>query len=286
MKHIHYHIQNSENLKLFCRAWISDVEIPKGVVILVHGLGEHSGRYNHIGDALTKSGYHLASFDLRGHGLSEGKRGDIPVFEHVLDDVSLFLQDSNERFGENLPLFLYGHSLGALIVVTFALRRAPDLAGIIATSPPFRLSFEPPKATLFVGRILAKIMPSTTMINNLEHAALSRDRAIVKAYQDDVYVHNRISAALAISMLEKGQYALAHARDFALPLLLMHGTADRITSPEATREFAEKAGPNVDLVLWEAYYHETHNDIGKDQVISKLVSWIEAKTHPNKENLP
>lgn len=278
MKHINYHIQSSESLKLFCRAWLSEEAKPRGVINLVHGLGEHSGRYYHVADALNKAGYHLAAFDLRGHGLSEGKRGDIPSFERVLDDVGLFLQDSRERFGSLETQFLYGHSLGANIVVNFGLRRPAELAGIIATSPSFRLAFDPPKLTLFMGKILAKISPSFTMNNNLELDALSRDRAVVQAYKDDVYVHNRISAKLAMSLFQSGQYALDHAHEFTLPLLLMHGTEDRIGSPEATKEFADKAHENVELILWEDYYHETHNDIGKEKVIAKLISWIDEKT--------
>jgi alpha-beta hydrolase superfamily lysophospholipase len=278
MKHINYQIHSSENLKLFGRAWLSEKPDPKGVVNLIHGLGEHSGRYHHIGDALNEAGYHLAAIDLRGHGLSDGKRGDIPSFERVLDDVGLFLQDSQRRFGNLQTHFLYGHSLGANIVVNFGLRRSAELAGIIATSPSFRLAFDPPKLTLFMGKILAKISPSFTMNNNLELDALSRDQAIVQAYKDDVYVHNRISAKLAMSLFESGQYALDHAHEFTLPLLLMHGTEDRIGSSKATQEFADKAYENVELVLWEGYYHETHNDIGKEKVIAKLIAWIDEQT--------
>jgi alpha-beta hydrolase superfamily lysophospholipase len=267
-----------DGLSLFGRLWKSPSKDIKGVVNLVHGIGEHSGRYAHIAKALNESGYHLAAFDLRGHGISEGKRGFSPSLNHLMDDIELFLHESHNRLGQDLPVYLYGHSLGANLVLNYGLRRKPQVSGVIATGPSFALAFEPPKLKLFLGKILANIWPTFTMSNELEQNALSRDQAIVKAYQDDVFVHDRISARLTIDIIESGQYALAHAEDWTLPLLLMHGTADRITSSHASEEFAKRSSQYTELVLYKDCYHEIHNDLNKEIVIEKMISWLDERT--------
>ena len=274
MNHLTFNFSSKDGLSLLSRAWLSNQSDIRGMVHLVHGLGEHSGRYAHIAKALNDAGYHLVGFDLRGHGLSEGKRGHSPNLETLLDDVQSFLDEINKRFGQFDAKFLYGHSLGANIVLNFGLRRSAELSGIIATSPSLRLAFAPPKLKLIMGKVIAAVMPSMLMNNGLEQDALSRDKAIVKAYTDDVLVHDHISAKLAMDLFDSGTYALEHASDWQYPLLLMHGTADRITSAQASQEFAQKAGSPVELVLWESYYHETHNDLGKQQVIAKMIDWL------------
>ena len=275
MKHISFNFTTADNLTLFGRVWLSTNAEIKGVVNLVHGIGEHSGRYDHIGEGLNAAGYHLAAFDLRGHGLSEGKRGFSPSLNHLMDDIELFLSESQSQIGNGYPKFLYGHSLGANLVLNFGVRRKPQISGVIAPGPSFALAFDPPKIKLFLGKILAKLLPSFTMSNELDTTALARDEAVVKAYRDDVYVHDKISARLTMDILESGQYGLDHAQAWTLPLLLMHGTADRITSHKATQQFAEKGNGSIDLVLFDNYYHEIHNDIGKEKVVKQMIDWLD-----------
>ena len=268
-----FNFKTNDGLTLLGRVW-QTTGTPKGIVNLVHGLGEHSGRYAHVAEALSKAGYNLIGFDLRGHGLSEGKKGHTPDIDHLMDDITLFLEKSRSLFGGDFPNFLYGHSLGGLLVINYGLRRKPDLAGIIATDPALGLSFEPPKAKLMLGKLMADLMPTFTMNNALELEALSRDAAIVKAYQNDVLVHSRISAKLAMELIDGGAYALEHADEWDLPLLLMHGTADLIASSKASEKFASKADDKVTLQLWEGYYHEIHNDFGKEGVIAFMIDWL------------
>ena len=275
MKHTPFNFKTSDGLELFGRVWRAQTDPAKGIVNLVHGVGEHSGRYAHVAETLTKAGYHLAAFDLRGHGLSEGKRGHAPSFDQLLDDVTVFLQESQTRLGADLPVFLYGHSLGGLIVIDYGLRRSSSLSGIISTGPALALAFEPPKFKLFIGKAMANLAPSFTMNNALDVNALSRDAAIVKAYQDDALVHDRISAKLVMDMFDAGKYDLEHAAEWQIPLLLMHGTEDHISSAAASRQFKTSADGKVDLVLWESYFHEIHNDIGKEPVLETMVNWLD-----------
>ena len=278
MENLTFNFSTNDGLTLLGRIWQTPSPKPKGVVNLVHGLGEHSGRYADVAKMMNQAGYHFAGFDLRGHGLSEGKRGHSPGFDYLLDDVSIFLDQSRLIIGDPCPQFLYGHSLGGCIVINYGLRRSPTLAGVIATAPPLRLSFAPPKIKLSFGKIMSALFPSLVMRNELEQEALSRDKAIVKAYQDDVLVHDRISARLAIDLIEGGQYGLDHAGDWGIPLLLMHGTGDRISASDASEEFAQKAGEKVFLELWEDYYHEIHNDLGQEKVLQKMIDWLDVQT--------
>lgn len=270
-----FNFNASDNLTLFGRVWQSEVTPVKGVVNLVHGLGEHSGRYAHIAEALTKAGYHFIAFDLRGHGLSEGKRGHTPNYDQLLNDVDQFLVKSKQIVSADLPNFLYGHSLGGGIVINYGLRRQNTLKGIIATDPALELAFKPSGFTLWMGKLMANLAPAFSMDNGLELAALSRDVAIVQAYKNDALVHSKMSAKLGMALLDSGRYAMDHAEEWTLPLLLMHGTADRITSSEASRKFAENAKSGVTLRLWDGYYHEIHNDIGKSDVIAAMIDWLD-----------
>lgn len=268
-----FNFKTNDGLTLLGRIWQTTGK-PKGIVNLIHGLGEHSGRYAHVAETLTKAGYNLIGFDLRGHGLSEGPLGHTPDYEHIMDDVALFMQKSNEFFGSDHPNFLYGHSLGGTIVLNYALRRKPNLNGVISTGPALRLSFEPPKIKLVLGKIMANLMPTFSMNNALDVNALARDAAIVKAYQDDVLVHDRLSAKLVMELFDSGKYALEHTADWTLPLLLMHGSEDRISSCQASEEFAQKAGDIVTFKQWDGFYHEIHNDFGKEEVKAFMIDWL------------
>lgn len=264
--------RSADGLLLVGRCWEPDGE-PKAVVCLVHGLGEHCGRYAHVAAALNDAGYAVLASDKRGHGRSEGKRGHVPSYDALMDDIGLLLAQAAERY-PGKPRFLYGHSLGGNEVLNYALRRRPDVAGVVSTSPGLRPGFKPPALQLAAGRLMNRLWPAFTMPNSLEMDALCRDPAVIAAYQADPLNHDRLSARLGIGLLEAGEWALAHAAEFPVPLLLMHGTADRLTSPAASVEFAGRAA-NCTLQLWEGFYHETHNDPEKDRVIAFMVRWLD-----------
>lgn len=266
---------NQDGTKFYVRGWEPDRK-PKAVVCLVHGHSEHVGRYAHVGEAFSKAGYVLAGYDERGHGKTSGARGHIPSYEAMLDDISDFMALMQKRY-PGLPRFLYGHSMGGNQVINFALRRRPVLAGVIATGPWLKLAFDPPAIKLTLGRLMNNIYPAFTQASELETAALSRDPEVVHAYEKDPLVHDKISARLFVSMYESGLWALDHAADFSLPLLLMHGTADRLTSWRASREFAEHAGKNITWRAWDGFYHEIHNEPGKAEVLKTMTAWMDGR---------
>lgn len=265
---------SSDALRLYGRGWLP--EKPKAVVCLVHGHGEHVGRYEPVAFALAERGYALFGFDLRGHGNSAGPRGHTPSYEALLDDIQLFCQQVGEHHPE-LPRFLYGHSMGGNLVINYALRRQPELRGVVATGPWLELAFQPPELQVMLGRLMNRLAPTFTQDSGLDTKALARDERVVQAYESDPLVHSKISARLFVSMYEAGQWALQHAAMFPLPLLLMHGEADRLTSADASRRFAEAVpAGRCTLRLWSGFYHEIHNEPEKAQVLQTMLDWLDA----------
>jgi acylglycerol lipase len=274
MQHFEFEWQTEDGLQLYAQGWQPQTE-PKAVICLVHGLGEHSGRYAHLAAFLNQAGYALLAFDLRGHGKSKGQRGHTPSYDVLQEDISQLLEEAVARYPDR-PRFLYGHSLGGNLVIGYTLRRRPQLAGVIATGPLLRTAFEPPAWKLTLAKIMRSLRPTLSLSNGLDRQALSRDPEVVRAYNDDPLVHDRISARLAMDMLQSGLWSLEHAAEFPLPLLLMHGGADRITSAQASREFAAQAREVCTLKIWDGFYHEIHNEPEQGEVFEYLLGWLES----------
>ena len=273
MKHTEFKFKTFDGLSLFCQNWHPKNQ-PKAVICLVHGLGEHSGRYTHVADRLTKAGYAICTFDLRGHGQSEGPRGHTPSYEALLQDISSLLEVANKQFPQ-LPSFLYGHSLGGNLVLNYVLRRQSHLKGVIATSPWLRLAFEPPRFKIILAQITNYIRPSFSQKNGLDIKTLSRDPEVVHSYENDPLVHDNISTRMFIDIYQSGQWALKHASKFSLPLLLMHGGDDKIISVKASHEFVNTKNKNCTLKIWDGLYHEIHNEPEKEKVFKFMVDWLD-----------
>jgi len=252
---------------------------PKKVVCLVHGLGEHSIRYSHVAKSLNEASYSFVAFDMRGHGKSQGQRGHTPSLETLYEDIATLI-DEVKRETSGLPIFLYGHSLGGMLVLSYISRHSPQLAGAISTGPLLRPGFETPAWKLSLGKLMRRIAPTFSMSNGLDRSGLSRDAEIVHAYNTDPLVHDRVSARLGIDMLEEGLWLLHSTPKLEIPTLLMHGSLDRICSPRASMEFAETAGDLLTLKIWDGLYHEIHNEPEKDQVLQYFIQWLNERISP------
>ena len=277
---IKWRFKSQDNLELFTHAFPAE-EDPKAVICIVHGHGEHIERYEHVAQAFNRAGYSVIGFDHRGHGQSDGPRGHIPSYEMLMDDLTRFRQEVNGYY-EELPHFIWGHSMGGNITLNYILRHAnlfgEKMKGVIATGPWLKLAFEPPAIQLFLGRLMNKIKPDFTQESGLDTAALARDPEVVRAYEEDNLVHGKVSARLMVEMLDAGNWALENAQNFPLPLLLMHGSADKITSAAASKEFASNAPRDkVDLKIWEGFYHELHNEPEKEEVYQTIIDWMDSK---------
>jgi alpha-beta hydrolase superfamily lysophospholipase len=264
--------KSSDGLDMYARGW-APAGTPKAAIMLVHGHGEHVARFDHVAAALTKKGYAMLGFDLRGHGKSGGARGHTAAYDALMDDIASFSRQTDQRYA-GLPRFLYGHSLGGNLVLNYVLRRKPDLHGVIATGPWLKLAFQPPASQVTLGRLMNGIAPGFTQHSKLDTRGLSHDQAVITAYENDPLVHDKISARLFVAIYESGLWALEHAAEFPLPLLLMHGAADPITSVKASQEFAEKACTKTTLKVWDGLYHEIHNELEKAEVFNFMLDWL------------
>jgi len=266
---------DKEGLKFYSRGWEPDKD-PKAVVALVHGLGEHVGRYAHVGEAFNKAGYALMGFDLRGHGQSGGPRGHTPSFEAYMQDIDLLLQAVRRRY-PGLPIFLYGHSLGGILVLNYGLRRKPDLKGVIATSPGLHTELEKQPVKIMLARMLGGLVPTVATRSGLDTSGLSHDPQVERDYLNDKLTHDQISLGFGKIMLGANQWVLQHASEFPLPLLLMHGTSDPIAFPSGSEEFAAALSGKAKLVLWDNLYHETHNELEKAEVLKVSIQWMDER---------
>ncbi len=265
-----------DGINLYVCEWLPDGP-PESLVLLVHGLGEHSGRYQHVAEFFTRNSIALFSFDLRGHGRSGGVRGHAASYDAIMGDIDAFLKQIGKRF-PSTPLFLYGHSLGGNLVLYHLLNRKSTLTGAIVTSPGLRTAEEVPGWKVALGKILYSLVPSFQMDNGLDVTGLSRNQAVVDAYQADPLVHPKVSARLGMDLIENGRSILAKAASLEVPTLLMVGSADRIIEPQAVREFAAGAGKMVNFREWPEGYHELHNDLEQAAILQIMVEWIKSHT--------
>lgn len=249
---------------------------PKGLICLVHGLGEHIGRYTHVADFFTSNGFSFFGIDLRGHGHSEGRRGHTPSHDRLIDDVEEFLMYARSEYND-LPMFLYGHSMGGNIVSNYLLKKnTNELAGAVLSSPWLMLYEEPPKWKLAFASIISKFWGAFTEPNQVDPDLLTNDPLLNKKYIEDPMVFNRISARLFMGCYTQGKWAIEHMEKLKLPVLAFHGNDDKLISPLGTKTFAEK---RPDLITFHALNdtkHEPHNDFKKNEVMNVVLDWVKS----------
>lgn len=275
MKYEELRWESRDALELYTQKWEPENDL-KGVVCLVHGLGEHSGRYLHWADRLVGAGYAVLISDLRGHGKSEGQRGHTPSFDHYADDVSILLEAAADSY-PGKPAFLYGHSLGGLIVLYYLIQRRPEIAGAVVTGSALHSAVAEQKVKVYLARLLGSITPTGSMPSGLEQEAISSDSAVVEAYRKDPLVHDRVSFGFGKQSLQAIDYVFNNASRINLPLLIMHGTDDRLAYASGVKELAGLIPGDCTLKLWEKFYHEIHNEAKQDEVFTYLKKWLDSK---------
>ena len=264
--------KSDDDLNLHTHTWMPLGDI-RGVIVIIHGLGEHGGRYADLAEKLGNTGFIVCSFDLRGHGRSEGRRGHTKRYADLLHDIEAFLDKCRTDFPD-LPQYLYGHSLGGNLVLNYATRNHSAVQGIIVTSPWLKLRNPPSKSLLFIVDILGKILPGFLVKNRLKAEDLSRDLRVVHDYRTDKLVHNHISLRMLKQVYYAGINVSLNIYKINTPLLVMHGSADNITSCKATREFVRNSSNKTTYIEWQDGYHELHNDLHKEEVLETLLNWL------------
>ena len=254
--------------------WWQPAGTPKATLVRVHGLGEHSGRNSHVAERLRDAGYAVCMFDLRGHGRSPGGRGHTP-FDRTMEDIAACLAEARDRV-PGVPRFLYGHSLGGLLVLTYALRQKPDLAGLVVSSAALRTPVLEQQLKVTAAKLLGSALPTVAIPSGLDDTGLSRDPAVIEAYRADPLVHDKGSLALAKDAAAGADWAMAHAGDLTLPLLMLHGSDDPIVYARGTEEFASKVDGDVTVTIYEGLLHEPHNEPEQDEVLADVIAWLDA----------
>lgn len=248
-------------------------ETVRGAVVLVHGMGEHSGRYfKSVVPMLWQSSLAVVLFDHTGHGKSDGKRGHCPSYQHLMDVMDLVVTRTAMLY-PGIPLFLYGHSMGGNLVLNYVLRNATAVRAVIATSPFLRLAFEPPRWKLLLGKLMLRMAPSLTLPSGLDPQAISRMKEEVEAYQNDPLVHDLVSPMYTFPVMEAGEWAMANAHRLGVSTLLCHGTGDRITDHRATAAF-NRCSDRTKLHLFEEGHHELHHDYCRGELFDLIGKWL------------
>lgn len=257
-------------------AWYTRPKIVKGAVVLVHGFGEHSGRYlDDVVPKLLEENLAVFSYDNIGHGKSGKKRGHCPNYSSLLELLDNVIAKAR-LFNPNKPIFLYGQSMGGNLVLNHALSIKSNLAGIVATSPYLKLAFQPPKWKMALGKAMLKLFPSITMSSGLNPQHISRITREVEKYKADPLVHDKVSPMYSFPIMEAGEWAINNAHKLKTQTLLLHGTGDKIIDYRATQNFHENSSV-TELHLIDGAYHELHKDVGSKVTLDIIALWLRNK---------
>jgi len=265
-------LKTADGLDLYLRRW--QAEAPhQWTFVIVHGLGEHGGRYQHLAAWFTPLGATVYAMDHRGHGRSGGQRGHAPSLKALLDDVDLVVQRARGESGG--PLVMIGHSFGGLMGLAYALDSPGKLDKAVFSAPALVPKVKVPAWKQALASVLPRIAPKTSFANEIDPTVLSHDPAIARAYTSDTLVHNQITAGLYASIIARGETFIARAPELQVPFLLLHGRDDQIVDPIGSqRFFAAATAPGRAFILYPGLYHEIFNEVEQEKVFQDIESWL------------
>jgi len=276
MEHKEGTFKGKSGLNLYWQAWLPPAP-PKAVLVVVHGLAEHSGRYGNPVQYFVPRGYAIYSFDLRGHGKSEGVRCYIDRFSDYLDDMRTF-HDMVRGIYPGAKLFLLGHSVGGTIATAYAARYRAELAGLILSAPALKPGASITGLQVMMARVLSALLPKMG-VASLDSSGVSRDRAVVEAYDNDPLVYRgKVTARLGAELIRVMEKDLpAKMPGLELPLLVMYGSEDRLANPVGS-ELVYRLAKSKDKTLkrYEGFYHEIFNDPERGRVFADMETWLAA----------
>ncbi len=279
MKHEEGFLNKNGDQKVFYQCWLPEGDL-KAVLLVVHGLAEHCGRYMNVVNHFVPLGYGIYGFDLPGHGKSHGKRVYVNRFEDYTRTLSTFL-DKVRTLHHETPLFLVGHSMGSLVSAVFLTHRQEDFSGAILSGPgAVKVPDSISSATILAGKIFSAVMPKIGLIR-LDADGVSRDPSVVRAYVEDPLVYTgKTTARLAAEILKAMQRFPQEAARITLPILLLQGDADKLVDPDgAGMLFEAVQSSDKTLKMYDGLYHEIFNEPERDQVLGHMEQWLENHMH-------
>jgi lysophospholipase len=275
MNHREGELEGVGGIRLYRQSWVPDGP-PRAVVVIAHGVGEHSGRYAHVAARLVDEGYAVYTLDCRGHGRSEGPRAVIDHIDHAVEDLDeLAVLAASEQPG--VPLFLLGHSMGGTISVRYALAHQDRLTGLILSAPLAALEAASP-VTRMIARILSAVAPHLPLFA-VDPTLVSRDPAVVKAYEADPLVHHDRLPARTVAELAGAVQSFPDAvGEITVPTLIMYGSGDHLVPPAGSMMLNDRIGaPDMTLKTYDGLYHEILNEPERDAVMDDMCSWLQGR---------
>lgn len=269
--------KTKDGLALYEQWFVPDSEI-KGTVVVVHGWAEHCGRYTHLAAALNENGYAVGMYDQRRHGKSapDGPKGRIIKFDELWDDFEVFLERARQKSGGK-PLFVFAHSMGGEVLVSYTIARQLAVKGLLISGATMQISKDVSPLMVKMAGVVSKILPNIETIV-LDGDAISRDPEMVKLYNSDSLNYRGGIPALAGSEMNRiVKYIQANMEKVDVPILIMHGSADRLSDPQGSRDlYARAKSADKTLKMYEGLYHEILNEPEKGEVMADMVQWLDA----------
>jgi alpha-beta hydrolase superfamily lysophospholipase len=275
MQQIEGTFKSIRNLSIYYEAWLPDGDV-KAILLLVHGNGEHCGRYTNIVNKFVPLGYAIYGMDHIGHGKSEGEREMVKTFDDYLEPLSTYFK-MVKVWQPVKPIFLFGHSQGGLIALDYLFDHQAEFRGAIISAPAIKIPNTISSMTISIGKMLAAIAPKAGVLA-LDISGLSHDPSVVKAYADDPLVfHKKIPARLAAEILKTMTKVTANLGKISLPFIVVQGSEDRLVDPAGATVLYEHAG-SIDktIKIYEGFYHEIHNEPERDREFKDLEAWLSA----------
>jgi len=272
MKHQEGFLKGVRDTRIYFQNWLPEDE-PKALLLIVHGLAEHSGRYVNVVNHFVPLGYAVHGFDLPGHGKSDGTRVYVERFEDYTDTIKIYF----DRIRPGKPVFLVGHSMGGLIGAVYLLDHQRELTGAVLSGPAVKVPDKITPTIVVVGKILSALLPKFGLLG-LEAEGICRDPAVVQAYISDPLVHKgKTTARLAAEMLKAMQHISAQVSKITLPIMIVQGSADRLVDPVGARMLYDTvSSAEKEIRIYEGFYHEVFNEPERERVLRDVERWIEA----------
>ena len=274
MKHQEGYLKGVRDTDIYYQYWLPESE-PKAILLVVHGLAEHSGRYMNVVNHLVPSGYAVYGIDHIGHGKSDGERVYVERFQDYTKTLKKYF-DMIREWQPEKPIFLIGHSMGGLISAAYLLEHQGELSGAVLSGPGIKVPDNISQATIFVGKLLSIIMPKAGLIQ-LDAEGVSRDPKVVDAYINDPLVYTgKTTARLCAELLKTTQRVTDQATKIRLPIMIVQGSGDKLVDPSGAQLLYDLVGSEDKVIkIYDGFYHEVFNEPEHEQVLNDVNKWLE-----------
>lgn len=275
-QHTEGSFEGARGTQIYYQTWKPSGK-PKAIFVIAHGIGEHSARYAHVAEHLARFGFTVWACDHRGHGKSGGKRGHVDSFDDYLADLGQLIRIAKDHY-PGTKTFLMGHNLGGLIASYFAEKHPSELDGLIASGPALREKMKIPPVKAFIGKALSNIVPTFSMTTGLDPSLLSHDQEVVRKCVEDPLVHKVATARWFTEYRRAQDETMQGADKLTMPCLIIQGGADGIVDPSATNEFFKRIKSSDKMLkVYEGFFHESLNEVGKESVLGDIDTWLSAR---------